>query len=106
MCNVFDIDIEMNEKPVGRGYTILDTDKHPWSIKNKNIHAHEFHYSSVKFNKKRYKYAYNVKRGYGINGRKDGLIYKNTIASFSHLRSTSKFNWAKYFIKFIEQNNG
>ena len=106
MCNVFDIDIEMNEKPVGRGYTILDTDKHPWSMKNKNIHAHEFHYSSVKFNKKRYKYAYNVKRGYGINGRKDGLIYKNTIASFSHLRSTSKFNWAKYFIKFIEQNNG
>ena len=106
MCNVFDIDIEMNEKPVGRGYTILDTDKHPWSMKNKNIHAHEFHYSSVKFNKKRYKYAYNVKRGYGINGRKDGLIYKNTIASFSHLRSTSKFNWAKYFIKFIEQRNG
>ena len=97
---------KMNEKPVGRGYTILDTDKHPWSMSSKNIHAHEFHYSSVKFNKKRYKYAYNVKRGYGINGRKDGLIYKNTIASFSHLRSTSKFNWARYFIKFIEQNNG
>ena len=106
MCNVFDIDIEMHEKPIGRGYTVLESDNHPWAMKNKNIHAHEFHYSSVKFNKKRYKYAYNVKRGYGINGRKDGLIYKNTIASFSHLRSTSKFNWAKYFIKFIEQNNG
>ena len=36
MCNVFDIDIEMNERPVGRGYTILDTDKHPWAMKNKN----------------------------------------------------------------------
>ena len=106
MCNVYDIDIEMHEKPIGRGYTVLESDNHPWAMKNKNIHAHEFHYSSVKFNKKRYKYAYNVKRGYGINGRKDGLIYKNTIASFSHLRSTSKFNWAKYFIKFIEQNNG
>ena len=105
MCNVYDIDIEMHEKPIGRGYTVLESDNHPWAMKKKNIHAHEFHYSSVRFNKKRYKYAYNVKRGYGINGRKDGLIYKNTIASFSHLRSTSKFNWAKYFIKFIEQNN-
>ena len=105
MCNVFDIDIEMHEKPIGRGYTVLESDNHPWAMKNKNIHAHEFHYSSVKFNNKRYKYAYNVKRGYGINGRKDGLIYKNTIASFSHLRSTSKFNWTRYFIKFIEQNN-
>ncbi len=106
MCNVFDIDIEMHEKPIGRGYTVLESDNHPWAMRNKNIHAHEFHYSSVKFKKKRYRYAYNVKRGYGINGRKDGLIYKNTIASFSHLRSTSKFNWTRYFIKFIEHSNG
>ena len=106
MCNVFDIDVEMNDKPIGRGYTVLETDNHPWSVNKKDIHAHEFHYSSVKYNSKRYKYAYNIKRGYGINGKKDGLIYKNTIASFSHLRSTDKFNWAKYFINFIEQING
>ena len=106
MCNVFDIDIIMNTKPIGRGYTILDSLGHPWGIKKNNIHAHEFHYSSVISRKKRYKYAFNIKRGYGINGEKDGLIYKNTIASFSHLRSCNSFNWIKYFIKYIEGVNG
>ena len=106
MCNVFDVDIIMNTKPVGRGYTILDSLVHPWGIKKINIHAHEFHYSSVISRKKRYKYAFNIKRGYGINGKKDGLIYKNTIASFSHLRSCNSFDWIKYFIKHIEEVNG
>ena len=106
MCNIFDIDVEMNDKPIGRGYTVLEANNHPWSVNKKNIHAHEFHYSSIIYNNKKYKYAYNIKRGYGINGKKDGLIYKNTIASFSHLRSTNKFNWAKYFIKYIEKLNG
>ncbi len=106
MCNVFDIDIIMNTKPIGRGYTILDSLEHPWGIKKKNIHAHEFHYSSVVNRKKRYKYAFDIKRGYGINGKKDGLIYKNTIASFSHLRSCNSFDWIKYFIKHIKRVNG
>jgi cobyrinic acid a,c-diamide synthase len=106
MCNVFDIDIIMNTKPIGRGYTILDSLEHPWGIKKKNIHAHEFHYSSVVNRKKRYKYAFDIKRGYGINGKKDGLIYKNTIASFSHLRSCNSFDWIKYFIKHIKRVHG
>jgi len=106
MCNVFDIDIKMNSKPIGRGYTILNSLVHPWGIKKNNIHAHEFHYSSVISRTKKYKYAFNIKRGYGINGKKDGLIYKNTIASFSHLRSCDSFNWVEYFIKHIERVNG
>ena len=56
-------------------------------------------------NTKKYKYAYNIKRGYGINGKKDGLIYKNTIASFSHLRSTNS-SIGKIFYKIYENYNG
>tara|TARA_Y100000768_G_scaffold328625_1_gene266691 strand:- start:7486 stop:8853 length:1368 start_codon:yes stop_codon:yes gene_type:complete len=107
MCNVFDIHIDMNNKPIGRGYTVVEAARnHPWQLKEKNIHAHEFHYSSVKNNKKKYKYAFNVKRGYGINGKKDGLLYKNVLASFTHLRSTECFNWVKYFLGFVERRNG
>ena len=107
MCNVFDVNIDMNSKPIGRGYTVVEASSHhPWGLQEKNIHAHEFHYSSVKKNNKTYKYALNVKRGYGINGIKDGLIYKNVLASFTHLRSTECFNWVKYFLDFIERRNG
>mgnify|MGYP000433114020 CR=1 FL=1 len=106
MCGVFDIDVEMHDKPIGRGYTKLITNNHPWGMSLEKINAHEFHYSSVRFNNKRYKYAYNIKRGYGINGKDDGLIYKNTIASFSHLRSTEQFDWVKNFTNFIKKING
>jgi cobyrinic acid a,c-diamide synthase len=85
---------------------VLKPQAHPWGIKKINIRAHEFHYSSVVNGKKRYKYAFDIKRGYGINGKVDGLIYRNTIASFSHLRSTDAFNWVDYFIKFTEKVNG
>ena len=103
MCNVFDIDIKMNSKPIGRGYTILNTLVHPWGIKKNNIHAHEFHYSSVISRTKKYKYAFNIKRGYGINGKKDGFQYKNLLANFSHLRHTKKCQWIKHYIKFVKE---
>lgn len=106
MCNIFDVNITMNDKPIGRGCTILDSKSHPWNIQENCIHAHEFHYSSIKYNKKKYKYAYDIKRGYGINGRNDGLVYKNALASFSHLRATKSFDWISYFIKYIEKHNG
>ena len=107
MCNVFDININMNSKPIGRGYTVVDAvSHHPWGLIGKDIHAHEFHYSSVENNKNKYKYAFNIKRGHGINGKKDGFVYKKTLASFTHLRSTECFDWVKCFLKFIESTNG
>ena len=107
MCNVFDINVDMNNKPIGRGYTIVEAvPNHPWGLEVKDIHAHEFHYSSVKNNNKKYTYAFNIKRGHGINGKRDGLLHKNALASFTHLRSTECFNWVKYFLDFIEKKNG
>ena len=61
----------------------------------------KFH--NLKNNIKR-KFAYNVNRGYGINGLNDGFQYKNLLANFSHLRHTKKTPWIKHFIKFIEVN--
>jgi len=106
MCNVFDINIDMNNKPIGRGYTIVQASSHhPWGLERNDIYAHEFHYSSVKNNKKKYEFAFDIKRGHGINGKKDGFIYKNTLASFTHLRATKCFNWVKYFLDFVERKN-
>ena len=51
----------------------------------------------------RKKFAYKVKRGYGINGLNDGFQYKNLLANFSHLRHTKKNPWIKYFIKYIKE---
>tara|TARA_Y100000590_G_scaffold67399_1_gene73247 strand:+ start:21107 stop:22468 length:1362 start_codon:yes stop_codon:yes gene_type:complete len=94
--------IMMHKKPIGRGYIKLNINKqHPWFESQTEIRAHEFHYSDVKLLNNKYKFAYDVKRGHGINGKKDGLIYKNLLASYAHLRDTQQSQWVEKFVKFI-----
>ncbi len=110
MVGVIPADIQMNTKPQGRGYISLKhTPDFPWPSDKTNeetISAHEFHYSSLtnfktSINNFNVKYAYSMKRGSGIDGLHDGLIYKNLLANYAHLRDTSKHHWVKEFVAFI-----
>ena len=50
------------------------------------------------------KFAYQVIRGHGINGKNDGFIYKNLIANYTHMRNTGSNNWIERFLAFIAAN--
>lgn len=114
MVGVIDADIIMNKRPQGRGYVCLKrTTDFLWNKNiadndNTQISAHEFHYSgfkdieSVESNPS-IKYAYEMKRGSGISGMHDGLIYKNLLANYAHLRDTSRYHWVSDFVEFIRQ---
>ena len=106
MVGVIPGNIIMDKKPVGRGYVKLKINKnHLWGMKNNSsISAHEFHHARLLLNKNSKNYAYNITRGFGINGISDGFQYKNLLANFSHLRHTKKCPWIKYFINFIEES--
>lgn len=114
MVGVIDAEIVMNKRPQGRGYVCLKrTRDFLWSNTipdndNEQISAHEFHYSGFKNlesidNNPNIKYAYEMKRGSGISGLHDGLIYKNLLANYAHLRDTSRFHWVSAFVQFIRQ---
>ncbi|MCW8899556.1 MAG: cobyrinate a,c-diamide synthase [Gammaproteobacteria bacterium] len=114
MVGVIDADIIMNKRPQGRGYVCLKrTHDFLWPEKssdneNEQISAHEFHYSGFKNlesidSNSNIKYAYEMKRGSGISGLHDGLIYKNLLANYAHLRDTSRFHWVSEFVEFIRQ---
>jgi cobyrinic acid a,c-diamide synthase len=98
-------DVKMNAKPVGRGYVHLrEDDAHPWPRPNvpaKQIKAHEFHYSSIENLPANSQFAYHVERGYGIDGKRDGLIVHNLLASYAHLRTIGSCYWATRFVAFI-----
>jgi cobyrinic acid a,c-diamide synthase len=95
----------MNSKPVGRGYVeLVQHLRHPWPMESDIIRAHEFHYSKITLNKKINSFAYKVKRGYGINGKYDGVLYKNLLATYSHLRDTNQSMWIKNYLQFIKNN--
>jgi cobyrinic acid a,c-diamide synthase len=107
MAGVIAADVVMHEKPVGRGYVRLaPTAAHPWlpaGAHPDEIPAHEFHYSSLENLGPATRFAYEVKRGHGADGAHDGIVHKNLLASYTHLRSAGNCNWAARFVGFARQ---
>ena len=111
MVGSINAEIIMEERPQGRGYVQLqETENSLWpgasdNIKNNHvINAHEFHYSRFISIDKDAKFAYQVKRGVGINGQSDGYIYKNLLANYTHQRNTKNNPWANRFIEFARNH--
>ncbi len=93
-------DAVMHERPVGRGYVRLQaTSAHPWATPG-DVLAHEFHHSSLEHLPTGQRYAYRVTRGHGIDGRNDGLLHRNLLASYAHLRGAG---WAECFVGFVRR---
>lgn len=107
MVGVIPADAVMHVKPQGRGYVKLkETSEMPWPGQSETqvIGAHEFHYSCLEGLHQHGKFAYQVLRGKGITGSHDGWVYKNLLASYSHLRDTGQHHWAKRFVAFVQQH--
>jgi cobyrinic acid a,c-diamide synthase len=98
-------DVVMHERPVGRGYVILDeTPAFPWPAvpgTTSEVRAHEFHHASIGNLPADTVYAYDVRRGHGVDGRHDGIVTRNVLASFTHRRSTEGHDWAARFVGFV-----
>ena len=108
MVGVIPADIVMHERPVGRGYVHLrETGRFPWPRAGGEpaaaIRAHEFHYSSVENLAPDVEFAYDVERGHGIDGSHDGIVYKNLLASYTHLRDVGRHHWAARFVEFVRR---
>ena len=89
-------DAVMHERPVGRGYVHLrETAAMPWPGRAAGdgaapVRGHEFHHSSLEQPAApALAFAYRVQRGHGIDGRHDGVLVHNLLASYTHLRSAA-----------------
>jgi len=102
-------DVTVHERPVGRGYVRLwPTAQHPWPAQAEATTAaedrmlgHEFHYSSLDKLDPGTRFAYRVERGHGIDGHNDGLLHRNLLASYAHLRSAGGAGWPARFVAFV-----
>lgn len=102
-------DTVMHDRPQGRGYVKLrETGKLPWpAIAGQDhgleIRAHEFHYSTLENVAPNLEYAYEVTRGTGIDGRRDGIVYRNVVACYTHMRDVGGNNWTARFVEFVRR---
>ncbi len=108
MVGAIPADTVMCKRPQGRGYVHLKATKdYPWPQSNSSsideFWAHEFHYSRLENIDPSVKYAYEVHRGTGIDGKFDGIVYKNVLGNYAHLRDVKNNRWVERFVNFVRQ---
>ena len=105
MAGVIPGDVVMHDRPMGRGYVLLrETGKNPWPLPGSaEVRAHEFHYSSLENLAPGTVYAYDVMRGNGVDGQHDGIVHKNLLACYAHLRDLEDNHWTRRFVQFVRQ---
>ena len=109
MVGALPADVVMHQRPVGRGYVELElTGDALWPVNSVaascKVRGHEFHYSSLENLDPELKFAYRVTRGHGVDGSRDGIVYRNVLASYAHLRSACGSDWATGFVDFVRRN--
>jgi len=108
MAGALPLDVQMHDRPQGRGYVRLrETGHGPWPLDAPagpaEFPAHEFHYSAIENAPADLTFAYEVLRGHGVDGRHDGIVYRNTLASYSHLRHVRGNPWTGRFVDFVRR---
>lgn len=109
MVGAIAADTVMRDRPQGRGLVVVEETREAlWrdprgASAPATIAAHEFHYAALENIDPATRFAYAVRRGHGIDGRHDGIVVANALASFVHLRDTSRCHWAGRFVDFIRR---
>ncbi len=94
MCGFLDLVVETTPRPVGHGYVeaVVAADN-PFLPAGRTLRGHEFHYSRIVGGGDAARTVLRLRRGRGIEGR-DGIIRRNTWASWAHLHAVGCPAWA------------
>lgn len=103
MVGALPLDVVMTGKPQGHGYVELEViGDNPLFARGAKLRGHEFHNSAIDVeslqNLPALGVAYRVTRGRGLDGARDGIVYKNVLASYTHLHALSTREWASAFV--------
>ncbi len=99
MVGILPCDVEITARPQGHGYVGLEViGDNPLFPTGTILRGHEFHNSRVT-RLESPAFAYRVTRGWGLDGRHDGLVYKNVLAAYTHLHALGTPQWAADFVR-------
>ncbi len=101
MAGIFPLSFILGKKPSAHGYTeVKVTERNPFLRVGTVLRGHEFHYSEalggdllVDSADREFSFVYEMKRGRGIAGGMDGILYKNVLATYTHIHATGSQDW-------------
>lgn len=106
LADIFPVTFRMEKRPQAHGYTNLTaTANNPVYPAGTEIKGHEFRYSKVlDWHGSEHDLAFTMQRGIGFAAAGDGLVYKNTLALYTHIHALATPDWAKRFVELIRKN--
>ncbi len=101
MVGLLPVVFGFSKRPQGHGYTIFEAVcPNPYFKPGMQVRGHEFHYSHVlSWRGKSEDLAFRMVRGGGFDGERDGLCYKNTLATYSHIHALGTPSWAEAMVE-------
>jgi cobyrinic acid a,c-diamide synthase len=119
MVGALPCEVEMTAKPQGHGYVVAQVEaENPFFTPGTLLRGHEFHNSRIVEVRRTLLgeehdrsngallngrcdalTAYHLYRGNGLGDGRDGIIYRNVLASYTHLHSGGAPDWAKNLVR-------
>lgn len=105
LADIFPVTFRMEKRPQAHGYTILiATATNPVFSADATIKGHEFRYSKVAdWQGSEQSLAFTMQRGTGFADGGDGLVYKNTLALYTHIHALATPEWATLFVELVRK---
>jgi cobyrinic acid a,c-diamide synthase len=101
MVGILPLVFDFYQRPQGHGYTVATVAvENPYYEIGMEIRGHEFHYSRVsKWTGSDKDLVFRMKRGAGISKDKDGILYKNVLATYMHIHAIGTPGWAAALVR-------
>ncbi len=101
MAGVLPLVFGFSGRPQGHGYTIVKVaGPNPYYAVGTEIRGHEFHYSRVlAWKGDDQDLVFDMQRGNGIVNKKDGVRYKNVLATYTHIHALGTPAWAVAMVR-------
>ncbi len=96
LVGLFPVRFGLRKRPQAHGYTVLKVEgKNPYYPEGSEIKGHEFRYSWVEeWDGDSARLALRMERGVGFMHGRDGLVFKNVLALYTHIHALGVISWA------------
>jgi len=101
MVGILPVSFDFYKRPQGHGYTIIKVEgQNPYFEVGSEIKGHEFHYSRVsQRDSQKSELVFRMQRGAGIEKDRDGILYKNVLATYTHVHALGTPGWAPALVR-------
>ena len=101
MVGILALTFDFYPRPQGHGYTVVTVESdNPYYDVGTEIRGHEFHYSRVlRWSGNEKDLVFRMQRGVGITEDKDGICYKNVLATYTHIHASGTPQWATALVR-------